>query len=317
MEQKRVNGGAQVVENPLVSVVIPTRNRCRRLSMTLRSALAQRHVNLEVVVVDDGSQDDTYKMVTDLGDPRIRLVRNASPRGESGARNRGLEETRGAWIAFLDDDDFWAPDKLDRQLRALQDTRREWAYAGDVLVDGELHILSGGPPPSPQEMSEALRCYNSVPAGASNVIVSSRLLAQVGLFDLSLRRTADWDMWLRLARVGLPAWVCSPLVANCLHGANMSKDMAILFRELDVLAHRYRIPVDWARHYRWAAWDALTDGRRWEALRYYGGAITAGDFRSIGRAAIGLLRPLGTGAARKEGGDAWTTEARRWLDGLR
>jgi glycosyltransferase involved in cell wall biosynthesis len=316
LEQKRVNGAAQVVENPLVSVVIPTRNRCRRLSMTLRSALAQRDVNLEVVVVDDGSQDDTYKMVTDLGDPRIRLVRNESPRGESGARNRGLEETRGMWVAFLDDDDLWGPDKLTRQLQALWDTRREWAYTGDIEVDGELRILGGAPPPPPEELMESLRRHNSVPAGASNVIVSSRLLSQVGSFDPGLRRTADWDMWLRLAREGPPAWVRSPLVANCIHAANMSKDMTLMFQELEVLARRHGIPVDWARHYRWAAWGALADGRRLEALRYYGGAIAAGDLRSVGRATIALVRPLGAGT-RRERADPWTAEARRWLDELK
>jgi glycosyltransferase involved in cell wall biosynthesis len=299
-----------------VSVVIPTRNRCRRLSMTLRSALAQRDVNLEVVVVDDGSQDDTYKMVTDLGDPRIRLVRNESPRGESGARNRGLEETRGMWVAFLDDDDLWGPDKLTRQLQALWDTRREWAYTGDIEVDGELRILGGAPPPPPEELMESLRRHNSVPAGASNVIVSSRLLSQVGSFDPGLRRTADWDMWLRLAREGAPAWVRSPLVANCIHAANMSKDMTLMFQELEVLARRHGIPVDWARHYRWAAWGALADGRRLEALRYYGGAIAAGDLRSVGRATIALVRPLGAGT-RRERADPWTAEARRWLDELK
>ena len=87
------------------------------------------------------------------------------------------------WVAFLDDDDLWAPDKLDRQLHALQDTRREWAYTGDIVVDGEFRILSGAPPPSPEEVIESLRRYNSVPAGASNVIVSSRLLSHVGPFD--------------------------------------------------------------------------------------------------------------------------------------
>ena len=305
-----------MLEDSLVSVVIPTRDRSRRLFMTLRSALAQRAVPLEIVVVDDGSQDDTYERVTDLGDPRVRLVRNESPRGESGARNRGLAEARGAWIAFLDDDDFWAPDKLSRQLQALLETRREWAYTGDIVVDGELRILGGAPPPPPEELMESLRRHNSVPAGASNVIVSSRLLSQVGSFDPGLRRTADWDMWLRLAREGPPAWVRSPLVANCIHAANMSKDMTLMFQELDVLARRHGIPVDWARHYRWAAWGALADGRRLEALRYYGGAIAAGDLRSVGRATIALVRPLGAGTLR-ESTDAWTAEARGWVDELK
>ena len=311
-----MNGGARVVEESLVSVVIPTRDRSRRLFMTLRSALAQRAVPLEVIVVDDGSKDDTSERVTDLGDPRVRLVRNESPRGESGARNRGLAEARGAWVAFLDDDDLWAPDKLSRQLQALLETRREWAYAGDVVVDDELRIKHGALPPSPEELMASLQHYNSVPAGASNVIVSSKLLSRVGPFDTGLRRTADWDMWLRLAQNGPPAWVCSPLVANCIHPANMSRDMGVMFRELNVLARRYGIPVDRARHYRWAAWGALADGRRLEALRYYGGAIAAGDLRSVGRATIALVRPLGAGTLR-ESTDAWTAEARGWVDELK
>jgi len=285
--------------------------------MTLRSVLAQRAVALEVVVVDDGSQDDTYEMVTHLGDPRVRLIHNESPRGESGARNRGLSETRGVWVAFLDDDDLWAPDKLSRQLQALLETGREWAYTGDIVVDGELRIVYGAPPPPPEELMASLRHHNSVPSGASNVVVSSKLLSRVGPFDPGLKRTADWDMWLRLAQDGPPAWVRSPLVANCVHSANMSRDMRVLFQELDLLARRYGIPVDRARHYRWAAWTALVDGQRWEALRYYAAAIAAGDLRSLGRVAVALVRPtwarIGIGI---DEGDAWTTEARTWVDEL-
>ena len=111
----------------------------------------------------------------------------------------------------------------------------------------------------------SLRYHNSVPSGASNVIVSSKLLSRVGPFDPGLKRTADWDMWLRLAREGPPAWVRRPLVANCIHSANMSRDMTVMFQELEVLARRHGIPVDRARHYRWAAWGALGEGRRWES----------------------------------------------------
>jgi glycosyltransferase involved in cell wall biosynthesis len=304
-----------VLNESLISVVIPTRDRCRRLLMTLRSALAQRAVPLEIVVVDDGSQDDTYEMVTDLGDPRIRLVRNESTRGESGARNRGVSEAKGRWVAFLDDDDFWAPDKLSRQLQALLETGREWAYAGDIVVDGELRIVHGAPPPPPEELMASLRHHNSVPSGASNVVASSKLLSRVGPFDPGLKRTADWDMWLRLAQEGPPAWVRSPLVANCVHSANMSRDMRVLFQELDLLARRYGIPVDRARHYRWAAWTALVDGQRWEALHYYAAAVAAGDLRSVGRAAVALVRPAGA-HIRTEEPDAWTTEARTWVDEL-
>jgi glycosyltransferase involved in cell wall biosynthesis len=307
--------GDGLTEGPLVSVVIPTRDRCRRLGVSLQSARTQRDVRLEVVVVDDGSQDDTAQVVANLGDPRVRLIRSVSPAGESGARNRGIAEAHGDWVAFLDDDDVWSPDKLQRQLAVLLETGRQWAYGGEVMVDAELHVLYGAPPPLPEEVVRALPRYNSVPAGASNVIVSASLLSHVGPFDPGLKRTADWDMWLRLARAGPPACVCEPLVGICIHPGNMSRDMRTMFRELDIIARRYGIPVDRARHYRWAAWGALADQHRWNAARLYGRAIAAGDVFSVGRAAVALVRPSGA-RIQSDQGSPWIAQARAWIDEL-
>ncbi|WP_410960042.1 hypothetical protein, partial [Salmonella sp. SAL4434] len=88
---------------------------------------------------------------------------------------------------FLDDDDVWAPDKLKGQLQAILETRRDWAYAGDVVIDSELRVLHGAPPPRPEELMESLQRHNAVPASASNVIASSELLSRVGPFDVCLR----------------------------------------------------------------------------------------------------------------------------------
>src|SRR3954469_4879731 len=113
-----------------VSVVVPTRNRSRLLAATLRSVLRQRAVDLEVIVVDEGSTDDTGAVIAGLRDPRIRIVRHDVPRGVSRARNRGAEEARGDWVAFVDDDDLWAPDKLARQVQAALAAGRDWVYTG-------------------------------------------------------------------------------------------------------------------------------------------------------------------------------------------
>jgi glycosyltransferase involved in cell wall biosynthesis len=304
---------------PDVSVIVPTSDRADRLGRTLRSVLLQREVDLELVVVDDGSTDGTGQLLSRIDDSRVRVMRNAAPLGESGARNRGIAESRGRWIAFLDDDDLWAPDKLSRQLDALATTGRVWAYAGDVLVDEDLHVLQGEPPPSPDVVAASLPRYNSVPAGASNVVVESRILSQVGPFDQGLRRTADWDMWLRLLQVGLPAWAPSPLVANCVHPGNMSRDMGLLFKELDVIAERHGIGVDRARHCRWAAWSALLDHRRGRAVAYYAKAVSEGDLRSVGRLLLALLRPgvavRGSRGLRPSAVEnPWIREARAWLE---
>jgi glycosyltransferase involved in cell wall biosynthesis len=303
---------------PEVSVIIPTHDRRERLRLTMRSALSQRDVDLELIVVDDGSSDGTGAMVETLGDPRVRLVRNEVPLGESGARNRGIVEANGSWLAFLDDDDLWAPDKLALQLGALRTAERAWAYGGAVMVDEDLDLVSGVPPPSPDEAAAALVRYNAIPGSASSVIVASELLARVGLFDPELRRTPDWDMWLRLLRAGPPAWVERPIVAICLHPGNLSRDMEVMFRELDVIAARYGIRVDRARHHRWAAWTSFADGRRADAFRHYLRAVGAGDPMSVIRALVALgpsrVWPGSSRALPTAGdGDAWIEQARMWL----
>ena len=101
--------------------MIPTRNRWALLSRALASVLEQEDVTLEVVVVDEGSTDETPERLAALTDERVRALRNDSPTGVANARNRGISAARGEWVAFLDDDDFWAPTKLRAQLDGCAD----------------------------------------------------------------------------------------------------------------------------------------------------------------------------------------------------
>ncbi len=110
-----------------VSVVIPTRNRSALLTRTLRSALRQERVAIEVIVVDEASIDETPAVLAAVGDPRLKVLRHETPRGLSSARNHGAEQACGEWLAFLDDDDLWAPSKLWRQVTVATETGREWA----------------------------------------------------------------------------------------------------------------------------------------------------------------------------------------------
>ena len=108
-----------------------------------------------MIVVDDGSTDDTAAVAA-AADPRVVVRRNRQAAGVSAARNHGIAAARGDWIAFCDDDDLWAPDKLARQLEAAERARLDWVYTGDVNVDDGLHVLSGGPPPDPAEVMALL-----------------------------------------------------------------------------------------------------------------------------------------------------------------
>src|ERR687898_2402373 len=119
-------GGASF--QPEVSVVVPTRNRRSLLARTLASVLAQRDVDFEVIVIDEGSTDDTRAMVSRIADPRLRLIHHPVALGKSAARNRGIAEAAAPWLAFVDDDDLWSPTKLVRQLKAARATDRMWVY---------------------------------------------------------------------------------------------------------------------------------------------------------------------------------------------
>jgi glycosyltransferase involved in cell wall biosynthesis len=303
-----------------VSVVIPTRNRCDYLGRAINSALAQTVGELEVFVVDDGSTDGTEELVSRVTDSRVRYLKKAVSEGVGAARNTGIAAANGRWIALLDDDDVWAPTKVARQVDAMESNGRVWSYAGDVMVDDKLNILAGAPPPPPDEVVRLIERHDSVPAGASNVIVAAKALAAAGPFDPELTNSEDWDMWIRLAQVGPPAWVRRPLVAISYHDQNASRDMEAMLRQLDVVAERYGIQIDRARHFRWAAWLALLRRHRADAARHYARAIAAGDLASLGRIAVAIVDP-GFASRRtrraSDGNDRWIAEARAWLKPLK
>jgi GT2 family glycosyltransferase len=300
---------------PLVSVVVPSHNRARLLRRTLQSILAQHLRDLEVVVVDDGSTDDTAGVAAAL-DPRVVVHRSQRPEGVSAARNRGIASARGAWVAFCDDDDLWSPEKLARQLTAAEEARAGWVYAGDVNVDDTLQVLSGGRPPDPATVMSLLPRWNPIASGGSNVLVRSSVLASAGGFDSTLRRTEDWDLWIRLSRTGPPAWVCAPLVAYRFHGGNVAANPDEMVAEARTLARRHGIPVDLAAMHRRAAWTALRGGRRLLAVRHYAQAIARGDLKSFGRVAFALTHPsVGTDRMfdRFVRDQEWVWDAERWL----
>ena len=214
-----------------VAAIIPTHDRAALLSTTLRSVLWQRDVELEAIVVDDGSSDGTSEVVARLGDPRVRLVRNETPQGVSAARNRGAAEAKARWLAFCDDDDLWAPDKLARQVADAEGSGRRWAYGGAVHVSIDLRVMSAHLPPSPDRLVARLPSWNLMPGGSSNVIVRADAFESRGGWDHGLVNLADWDLWARLAQDGLPAEVRAPLVGYRIHDGNASGDIGLILRE--------------------------------------------------------------------------------------
>jgi glycosyltransferase involved in cell wall biosynthesis len=186
----------------LVSVIVPTWQRATLVGETLRSALAQTHRDVEVLVEDDGSTDGTDAVVAAIaaGDPRVRYAWSPNAGRPAPARNRAIRRARGEILAFLDSDDLWEPHKLERQLEAL---RREPALLG-VSSDARtvpdrgapLLGLAGDLRPSFEDLVRANVISNS------GAVIRRAVLDEVGLLDESpeLRAVEDYDLWLRILR---------------------------------------------------------------------------------------------------------------------
>jgi len=323
-----------------VTVVIPTRNRPELLRLTLWSVLRQRDVDLSVVVVDEASSEETAHVVSSFADPRVRVVRHETPTGVSRARNAGVSEAKGTWVAFCDDDDLWSPEKLQRQLALARSLGRDWAYTGCVYVNSELIVQNGAPPLQPEPLVAALQRYNAVPAGASNVVVRRDVLARLGGgFDASLTHLPDWDLWLRLARHGVPACVQEPLVGYRLHGGNASFRTMEMLAELSGFERRHGIIADRSRFHRHLAYLCLRSGRRREALGHLLRALIRvqdgfsrvdlmTDLRLVRAHAADIVqRRLGRppspraahrlqAARQRDPNAVWKAQAQAWLDKL-
>ncbi len=180
-----------------VSVVIPTYNRESLVLRAIHSALGQTHTDLEVIVVDDASKDRTASVVDAIPDPRLRLLRHPTNLGGAVARNTGLRAARGDFIALLDSDDEWLPEKLQVQIGALLASGDDFCYCQCYLPhpDGRREIL----PPRPFSGGGLLSYLTSVRAAmqSSACVVHRSVIVP---FDESLSMHQDWDWVLQVAR---------------------------------------------------------------------------------------------------------------------
>ncbi len=183
-----------VADQPLVSVIIPSRDRPELVSRAVRSAAAQTHEPLEIVVVDDCSSRPLTLPADLERDPRVRTVRLEDPRGAGEARNAGVRATRGELIAFLDDDDTWRPTKIARQLAALAEQAVDAVETGYDLWDGGSLVLRYVPQPDRDFRTALLAKPYLQP---STVLMRRAAFEELGGFEGALARVEDWDFWVR------------------------------------------------------------------------------------------------------------------------
>lgn len=185
------------MEQPLVSVVIATYNTAQYVPAAVASVLGQNWSNIEVVVVDDGSTDDTESRLNDYcNDPRVRYIKTENC-GQPQAKNRGIKIARGDFIGFCDADDLWREDKLELQMPAFANPTVGIVYSEVSYLDECGDALSK---PQPYErhsgrITDKLVIKNFVPFGTA--IIRKACVDDLGAFDESLPMGIDWDLWLR------------------------------------------------------------------------------------------------------------------------
>lgn len=274
-----------------VSVVIPTYNRKRYLPEALASIWAQTRPADEIIVVDDGSTDGTAAELQKLRRPMTYLRQeNAGP---SAARNRGLRAARSEWVAFLDSDDLWLPDKLRVQLDFLHDHPRvDFAFGTQVnlrdgVADAVPEILNAGVYRELQQARGDVRNFFTLllrtnPIPTSSVIFRRTRLPAVGYFDERFWRCEDLDLWLRFALQATIGFIDQPLVAKRAQGDNLINDYVKLWsahlevvRALPARHPELGLPGDagWRRAvagtlYRLGSFE-LSHGRTAEANRWF------------------------------------------------
>jgi glycosyltransferase involved in cell wall biosynthesis len=216
---------------PAVSVVIPAYNAEATLGETLASLLAQTFTDFEALIVDDGSCDGTAEIASGTGDARVRVL-SIPNGGVAGARNHAITQAQGGLIAFLDADDLWEPQKLERQVAALEERPQAgWCVTGGVRIDERSAEIAPLPLLDPDDVCRALLLHSMTVGHLSSGMVRRTLLDRVGGFDPRFSQCADWDLWLRLSVAAPVAVLHDRLLRYRTTAGNMSSNVALLERD--------------------------------------------------------------------------------------
>jgi glycosyltransferase involved in cell wall biosynthesis len=212
---------------PLVSVVIPAYNATRTIKHTLLSVTRQTVADIEVIVVDDGSTDETGEVAVSLKDDRVRVVRQQNT-GHAGARNTGIAGAIGKYIAVVDADDLWLPHKLERQVAALRAHPEIRAlHSSAVHVDDSLRPMFIGRCSEGSNSLLDVLCFRGLPGVMCTLIAERTLLDEIGRFDESLVILQDWELAIRLSRRHELYSISEPVALYRVHGSNQSRQLEL------------------------------------------------------------------------------------------
>jgi len=220
---------------PKVSVIIPTHNRAESLRAAITSVLNQTFHDFEIVIVDDASKDHTREVITNFNDVRIKVIHNPFSKGDAGARNVGVMNSNGEYIAFLEDDDEWLPEKLQIQINLLDNSPSE---VGGIctgrftIKEADRRAFSVWNP----EIND-LSKENFITT--SSILLKKECFEKCGLFDESMPTSSDYDMWIRISKKYAFKSVNMPLMKYYIHDNSLSFNYEKMIRGVEILLKKY------------------------------------------------------------------------------
>ncbi|MCI8782075.1 MAG: glycosyltransferase family 2 protein [Dorea sp.] len=227
------------MEEHLVSVVIPSYNRCDRIMRAVQSVLSQTYLNLEVIIVDDGSNDNTDELVNSIDDDRVKYIKLHSNGGACHARNVGISESKGDYIAFQDSDDFWHPDKLEKQVKTLIKTGADVLGCSyeQYLEDGRVFVKT-----VPNDIESGFCKVDQVAGNAlfgTPTIIAKADIIKANLFDESLPRFQDFELILRLIQKNRIYFLNDSLVDAYVQNNSITQNYAKLIQAEEIILSKH------------------------------------------------------------------------------
>lgn len=232
--------------DPAVSVVLPTYNRARLIHRAIQSVLNQTYTNLELLVIDDASSDNTEEIVRSFRDSRIRLVRHNENKGGAASRNTGIRMARGKYIAFQDSDDEWMPSKLAIQVDAMEKAAPNVGVVYTAFWRAEkgsknfIHYRRVTNRSGNIHTDLLRRNFVTTPS----ILARRDSLFKSGLFDEQLPRLQDWDLVIRLSRDCEFIYIEEPLVISYMSPDSISRDAKAVTKALESILDKYRDEFD-------------------------------------------------------------------------
>lgn len=298
------------MSEPLISIVIPAYNAARTLETTVQSVFGQTVQDFEIIIVDDGSKDDTIAVAQSIEDTRVKVLTQPNG-GASAARNTGIKAAKGEYVAFLDADDLWMPRKLERQLEVFANGKDVTAVqTGVYYVTNNLEVISVGACFESKDTLLETLFFQNLPGLMSTLIVKRSEFDKIGLLDTKLVILEDWELAIRLSRYCNLKSIEEPLALYRQFPGNRSRDLSIhiepgfivlnrLFNDSTLPAHiKKQEKKIYAAFYNMLSGGAYKVGNYTEALKWAVKAVST-HLSAIGYIASLPLRKLKRDSSRR------------------